>query len=43
MQQMAGSSTFTYSYQELNILYEKNVTGSTTITKHFYAGSSTMR
>ena len=32
-------STFTYSYQGLNILYEKNVTGSTTTTtKHFYAG-----
>jgi RHS repeat-associated protein len=39
VQQTAGSSTFTYSYQGLNILYEKNVTGSTTtITKHFYAG-----
>jgi RHS repeat-associated protein len=35
---VAGSSTITYSYQGLNILYEKNVTGSTTtITKHFYA------
>ena len=32
-------SHYTYSYQGPNILYEKNVTGSTTtITKHFYAG-----
>jgi RHS repeat-associated protein len=39
VQQVAGGSTFTYSYQGLNILYEKNVTGgTTTITKHFYAG-----
>ena len=30
VKQVAGSSTFTYSYQGLNILYEKNVTGSTT-------------
>jgi YD repeat-containing protein len=38
VQQVAGSTTFTYSYQGLNILYEENVTGSTTtITKHFYA------
>ena len=38
VQQVAGSSTFTYSYEGLNILYEKNVTGSTSaITKHFYA------
>ncbi|MDE1853769.1 MAG: RHS repeat protein [Thaumarchaeota archaeon] len=36
--QTAGSSTFTYSYQGLNILYEKNVTsGTTTVTKRFYA------
>jgi YD repeat-containing protein len=40
VKQGAGSSTFTYSYQRLNIIYEKNVTGSTTtITKHFFAGS----
>ncbi|HEV2225437.1 MAG TPA: RHS repeat-associated core domain-containing protein, partial [Nitrososphaerales archaeon] len=40
VKQVAGSSTFTYSYQGLNILYEKNVTGgTTTVTKHFYAGS----
>ena len=39
VKQVAGSSTFTYAYQGLNILYEKNVTGSTTtVTKHFYAG-----
>jgi RHS repeat-associated protein len=39
VQQVAGGSTFTYSYPGLNILYEKNVTGTTTsITKHFYAG-----
>ena len=39
VKQVAGSSTFTYSYQGLNILYDKNVTGSTTtITKHFFAG-----
>jgi hypothetical protein len=39
VKQVAGSSTFTYSYQGLNILYEKSVTGSTTtVTKHFYAG-----
>jgi RHS repeat-associated protein len=39
VQQVTGSSTFTYSYEGLNILYEKNVTGSTTtVTKHFYAG-----
>lgn len=39
VKQVAGSSTFTYSYRGLNILYEKNVTGSTTtVTKHFYAG-----
>ncbi|HEV2225976.1 MAG TPA: RHS repeat-associated core domain-containing protein [Nitrososphaerales archaeon] len=39
VKQVAGSSTFTYSYQGLNILYEKNVTGgTTTVTKHFYAG-----
>ena len=38
VQQTASSSTFTYSYEGLNMLYEKNVTGSTTtITKHFYA------
>ena len=38
MKQVAGASTYTYSYQGLNILYEKNVTGSTTtVTKHFYA------
>jgi hypothetical protein len=37
-QQVTGSSTFTCSYEGLNILYEKNVTGSTTtVTKHFYA------
>jgi RHS repeat-associated protein len=41
VKQVVGSSTFTYSFQGLNILYEKNVTGSTTtITKHFYAGSA---
>jgi RHS repeat-associated protein len=40
VKQTAGSSTFTYSYQGLNILYEKSVTGSTTtVTKHFYAGA----
>jgi YD repeat-containing protein len=34
VQQVAGSSTFTYSYQGLNMLYEKNVTGTTTtVTK----------
>ena len=39
VKQVAGSSTFTYSYQGLNVLYEKNVTGgTTTVTKHFYAG-----
>ncbi|HEV2226816.1 MAG TPA: RHS repeat-associated core domain-containing protein [Nitrososphaerales archaeon] len=39
IKQVAGSSTFTYLYLGLNILYEKNVTGSTTtVTKHFYAG-----
>jgi len=38
VKQVAGSSTNTYSYQGLNILYEKNVTGThTTLTKHFYA------
>ena len=38
VKQVAGSSAFTHSYQGLNILYEKNVTGSTTtVTKHFYA------
>jgi len=38
VKQVAGSSTFTYSYSGLNILYDKNVTGSTTtVTKHFYA------
>jgi hypothetical protein len=30
VKQVAGSSTFTYSYQGLNILYEKSVTGRTT-------------
>ncbi|HEV2225634.1 MAG TPA: RHS repeat-associated core domain-containing protein, partial [Nitrososphaerales archaeon] len=40
IKQVAGSNTFTYSYQGLNILYEKNVTGgTTTVTKHFFAGS----
>jgi RHS repeat-associated protein len=39
VKQVAGSSTYTYSYQGLNILYDKNVTGSTTtVTKHFYSG-----
>ena len=39
VKQVAGSTTNTYFYQGLNILYEKNVTGSTTtVTKHFYAG-----
>ncbi len=39
VRQVAGSSTFMYSYQGLNNLYEKNVTGSiTTVTKHFYTG-----
>ena len=38
VKQVAGSSTFTYSYEGLNILYEKNVTGGVaTVTKHFYA------
>ena len=39
VKQVAGSTTNTYFYQGLNILYEKNVTGSTTtVTKRFYAG-----
>jgi RHS repeat-associated protein len=38
VQQVAGS-TFTYAYQGTGLLYQKNVTGSTTtVTKWFYAG-----
>ena len=39
VQQVAASSSFTYSYQGVSVLYETNATGpSTTTTKRFYAG-----
>ncbi len=37
VEQVAGGSTILYSYQGVNILYQKNLT-SGTVTKSFYAG-----
>lgn len=39
VQQAAGSATVTYSYDGLNVLYEKVVSGTTaTVVMRFYAG-----